>query len=89
MDETPNPPSPKPEDYGAQLPESLATFDVPAGASNGAMEEPRDPADYGRAENVIPPGHMLTPAGIVPCFIDEEESFGDRVGNVLDGRGGV
>ena len=48
--------------------DSLDALNASIGPTNGAMEEPRGPGDYGRPEAEIPPGHMLTSEGIVPCI---------------------
>ena len=78
MDETSNPPPAGPEDYGAQPPESLATFDAPVGPSNSAMEPPRSPEAYGTPE--VPQGMMLTPAGLEDCLPDPQYTNGEERG---------
>ncbi len=46
--------------------DSLDALNASIGPTNGDMEEPRRSEWYGRVEIEIPPGHMLTPAGVVP-----------------------
>ncbi len=63
MDETPNPPPAGPDDYGAQPPESLATFDVPVGPYNG-ISACAKPTSAGEGRPDDDPG---TGGGLIKC----------------------
>ena len=56
--------------------ESIEAYNS-VGPINGAMDPPLPAEAYGRPDIEIPPGHMLTPAGVRPCIDGVEDQVAE------------